>query len=121
MSSSSLPFYPSNGSVNIWIIMITAIFFFIILSWYNVGIEVFNFIFFQNQNSNEIVENFLGESETIDTNTQNLISSIGFALLWTVISFMIYFYLNMNGYFVLPTNVDEKHPILTDEVKVDAI
>ena len=128
MPKNVLPFYPVNSSVNIWIILITGIFFFIVFSWYKVSVELFDYIFSGQISSDDSINTndipFVEDSDgnkPVDKKLQTIILSIGFASLWIVIAFMIYFCVNMNGYFSLPKNINNNNKIYDNETTLDVV
>jgi len=102
-----------SNNLHIW--LMSAMFFFVVLSWYNAGIEIFDYIFSQN-GIFENTSNFFSINENLSNSDQNLkkvIGSVGFAILWTFISFMVYFFRKKKGYFL--SSSDQKHPILRED------
>jgi hypothetical protein len=74
----------STGTLNIWIVVITAILFFIILAWYNTLVAIYNYAIGNNPNQ---IKNYN------EINKFTMIGSIGYASLWTIIAIGIYYLL----------------------------
>lgn len=93
---------------NIWIVILTAILFFVVLSWYNFVLATYNYLIGNNPNN---LKNFN------QLNFRNMIASLVFAIIWTLLSVVIY-------YILIPairTNQNEEteslHPLLRSEVR----
>jgi len=83
-------------SFNYYIIIITAIIFFNVLAWFNFVLAFYGTIISTDPDHKD---------ETLTT--------LGFAILWTIIAIAIYY--AMNCYGVLGSNGDSEHPLLRGE------
>lgn len=107
-----------TSSFNVWVVILTAIFFYFILSWYNFLLNLYNYYFTPSLNSNfnccPSNSNFNCSSNSSDNcsnkyiilnnngNNNNsrtqLFASLAFAILWSIITICIYLLLHHNGY-----------------------
>lgn len=78
----------SSMNINVWIIVITAIIFYVILSWYNA--LLFTYYYATGYNPNKV-------KDINKTNRIIMLTSIGYAIIWTVISVCVYYFLLNNG------------------------
>ena len=83
-------------SFNYYIIILTAILFFTVLAWFNFVLAFYGTIISTDPDHKD---------ETLTT--------LGFAVLWTIIAIAIYY--TMNWYGVLGSNGDNEHPLLRGE------
>lgn len=69
--------------VNIWIIILTAIIFYGVLSWYNFFLALYSWFIGSNPNNidNPDEENF-----------NTVILTLGFAIFWTVVAILAYYF-----------------------------
>lgn len=74
-----------RGLFNFWLILLTAGFFFIILSWYNFGLSLYNMV----------VKGPLPSGTTYE---QQIYGTLGFAIIWTLLVFLCYYLLNKNNF-----------------------
>lgn len=92
-----------NG-FNIWPIILTAVLFFLVLSWYNFVLTLFEYYTDQN-NEDKVLRD-------------NLFSALGFALIFTLLALLIYFILDSYNLLQSNSNGDENtHPLLPSEVR----
>lgn len=90
---------------NAWIVVLTAIFFFIILSWYNVGLILYS----------RFVRDNLDDKEAESLNREILITT-GYAIFWTLIGILVYYVLNrMELLGRGDRGVESEHPVVQDE------
>lgn len=68
---------------NIWPVVLTALLFFTVLSWYNAFLALYEY-YFQHDQDRDVLRN-------------NLSTLVVFAVLWTVFAFLLYKFLNGNG------------------------
>lgn len=83
-------------SFNYYIIILTAILFFTVLAWFNFVLAFYGTIISTDSDHKD---------ETLTT--------LGFAVLWTIIAVAIYYTMNCHG--VLGSNGDDEHPLLRGE------
>ena len=102
--TSTLHEHSLKSSINLWIVIITALFFFLVLSWYNFSIAAYNYYF-------EIVDK---DRKMLSA---NLFSTLGFAVLWSILSVLLYLYLDYFGYLSASEEMKNLHPLLKDELK----
>jgi hypothetical protein len=95
-----------HSSFNVWLVILIAIFFFLILSWYNVMLAIYNYLIGNNPNQ---VEDF------DKINKFMIYATIGYAVLWTIIAIGIYY---LFDYFRLLGNDKsvDTHPLLREDV-----
>ena len=96
-----LSFYPIIGNnnpekvggtdINIWIIILTAIIFYAVLSWYNFFLALYNYMICRNS-----------ESERCQNNSNDVGYSFGVAIIWTTIAIVIYMIFRDNGMLTYP-------------------
>ena len=87
---------------NFWLVVFTAIIFFLVLSWYNVLSLFFSYFGKHSEKRKEEIRN-----ETL--------TALGFALVWTLITLFTYIIMDENG--LLEGDEISEHPILTSELK----
>jgi uncharacterized membrane protein len=92
-----------KSPVNLWLVMVTAIFFFLILSVYNLALAIYNYTF-----------NFR-EREKYELKNE-VLATLGFVLFWGSIAVVFYLFLDSIGY-LGNSNGEEnyEHPLLKDE------
>jgi len=92
---------------NVWIVILTAIFFFVVLSWYNVFLSLWSKIARQRE---------LTDKELQDLNGEILVTFI-YAIFWTLLGILVYYILDRSE--KLGSGDDEaesEHPLLRGEV-----
>ena len=94
-----------KSSINLWVVVTTAIFFFLILSWYNFLIALYEFSFNITSDRNEKI--YEKESRL----KQNLFSSLGFAALYTILAIIIYLVLDSYDVLSRKDNNISEHPL----------
>ena len=91
---------------NVWLVVLTAIFFFLILSWYNFAFAIYNFYINPNDTDREVLKN-------------EILTSTGFLAVWTLVA--VFVYLILNHFELLGSSdldVTGEHPVLQDELRV---
>lgn len=68
---------------NVWIVILTAIFFFMVLSWYNVGLVLYS----------RFVQDDVNDTEKKSLNRE-ILTTVGYAIFWTLIGILIYYIFN---------------------------
>ncbi len=82
---------------NVWMILLTAIFFFTVLAWFNFTLAFYGTII-----------------STDPEHKDETMSTFGFALVWTIVAIAIYYAMNSSG--VLGGNgSSDEHPLLRGE------
>ena len=89
---------PSHPNFNYYIIILTAILFFTVLAWFNFALAFYGTII-----------------STDPDHKDETISTLGFAVFWTLIAVAIYY--TMDYYEVLGSNESSDHPLLREESK----
>lgn len=87
---------------NFWLVVFTAIIFFLVLSWYNVLSLLFSYFGSQTEERKEEIRN------------ERLVT-IGFALVWTLIT--IFSYILLDEHELLNSSNISEHPIIETELK----
>ncbi len=100
--TSTLHEDPHKPPINLWTIMVTAAFFFLILSVYNFVLSIYAYI-------------YNVEEEKRDTLTKNVISTFGFIFFWGIIIVLFYLFLDKLGY--LTEDDNGGHPLLRGEAR----
>jgi hypothetical protein len=130
MSSNQLPFhhnaftsnYNSSSLFNIYLVVMTAMFFFLVLSWYNFFLSLYYYIFKYNPNTTvkdkkkELQGKYIKENEIILRNAA--LVSFGYALFWSLVTILTYLFLDAHGYLQVSPETSkyfELHPLLRDE------
>lgn len=93
-----------KSPVNLWLIMVTAFFFFLILSVYNLALAIYNYVF--NPRDRET-----------DELRDELIATLGFVFFWGVLAVTFYLFLDSIGYLGDSSEKDIGHPLLKDDVR----
>ena len=100
-----------HSSFNVWLVILTAIFFFLVLSIYNLVLSLYN-LFIGNTSDDQTVE---------DLNTIAL-TTFGFFLVWLVITILTYLFLKYYNLLNSSNNNDSlEHPLLREEPSIGAI
>lgn len=89
---------------NVWVVIVTAVIFFIILSWYNALLSVYNYAI--GYNPNEVCD-------YNDRNKQTMFATIGYAIIWTGLALSVYICLACSGR--LQSENIGGHPLLRGE------
>jgi len=92
---------------NVWIVILTAIFFFVVLSWYNVFLSLWSKIARQRD---------LTDKELQDLNGEILVTFI-YAVFWTLLGILVYYILDRSE--KLDSGDDEiesEHPLIRGEI-----
>jgi hypothetical protein len=96
-----------KSDFNVWIVILTAVFFFLVLSIYNFFIAIYNYIIGNNPNN---IKNYN------KINYFNVFATFGFMLIWFIIAISLY--LLFNGFCLLGSAKSlDTHPLLKDETK----
>ena len=87
----------SHPEFNVWIVVLTALFFFAVLGWFNFAISSYGTLFNNDH----------------DDTTMN---TLGFAIIWTLIAISIYFVMKWSGVLNNDSSLNaNEHPLLLDE------
>ena len=81
-------------SVNVFIVLLTALIFFSVLSWFNFVLAFYETITKYNSNSNN---NFNNKNNNNSNNKNNTLHTLGFAIIWTLITISIYYTMKWAG------------------------
>ena len=92
-----------SAGFNVWIVLLTAIFFFTVLAWFN------------------FVLAFYATVTTTDPNHKDqTMSTLGFAILWTLIAILMYYVMESFGMIQGSEGSDgSEHPLLRNEGRSD--
>lgn len=90
--------------ISVWIIIVTAMFFFLVLSIYNFFVALYNYMF-----------NY-GEDKT-NNNLNILLSSLGILFLWLGLTLLVYLFLSSIGYLNEGDSSIDGHPLTKDELR----
>ncbi len=94
------------------IVVMTAMFFFMVLSWYNFILAIYNYITYDESYGKEGISG--SNIPTLKTVRHEVGSNLGFALLWTLIVFVFYLVLDYYGIFTKVSNDTVGHPLLRE-------
>lgn len=83
-------------SVNIYIILLTALIFFAVLSWFNFALAVYETL-----------------TSSDPDHEDSSISALGFAVIWSIITICIYYVMKYSG--ILNGNNSDDDPLLRDD------
>lgn len=87
-----------HSGFNVWMVVLTAIFFFTVLAWFNFALA------------------FYGSITTTDPDHEDeTMSTLGFAIIWTVTAIAIYFTMEWSGVLGGGNPTDDEHPLLRGE------
>ena len=88
-----------HSGFNVWMVLLTAIFFFTVLAWFNFALA------------------FYGTITTTDCDHDDqTMSTLGFAIVWTVTAIAIYYAMEWSGVLGGGDNLrDSEHPVLMGE------
>ena len=109
-------FYPIIGTtheeahgpdINIWIIIITAVIFYAVLSWYNFFLATYNYMVRNNSENKD-------DPDPDNLKTMGL--TFGFAVFWTLIAIFLYMILRNQGMLSYPV-LDKVRGHLTEREK----
>jgi hypothetical protein len=92
----------SQSSFNLWIVIITAVIFYAVLSWYNFISTAYNYVIDFEENLIEITKD-------------QVIANFGFAIFWSFIAFLLYKYFNSSG-LLTPGPTEESNPLINNYV-----
>jgi hypothetical protein len=105
--TSTLDHKQHISAFNVWIVILTAFFFFLVLSIYNFFLAVYNYIIKNNPD------------DMPDYNRHNLFNiyaTFGFMLLWGIFTIILYILLNKFNLLTISSSLDT-HPLLRDEAR----
>lgn len=88
---------------NPWLVIITAMFFFLILSIYETVSSLYRY--------------YLSDKEKREENRKNLTSIICIFIAWLILTVLLYFYLSYQGTISESPDLNSEHPIASEEVK----
>ena len=95
---------------SVWIVILTAVFFFLVLSWYNFLLALYNYLITDIPRSES-------PERANDSNFKGMVSSFGFALIWTLISIFILIVMAKYGMLTgKKETTEELHPLLRSDV-----
>lgn len=96
---------------NVWLVLLTAAFFFLVLSWYNFVLSAYYFL----TNNTAFLTNTSHEHKTLK---DQMLGTFFFALIWTTIAIIAYFTLSDLGWLEISPGAKDywqSHPILRSE------
>ena len=106
--TSTLQDVKHTSGFNLTLVILTAIFFFLVLSWYNFTISLYNLV----------IGNTTGGTVTHGTLRKNCLYSFIFALLWTVIALLAYIFF---GSSISSSESVRANPLLRGEARSIAL
>ena len=99
------------SSFNVWIILLTAILFFTVLAWFNFVLAFYGTLVSSTRTKRN--------TNNQPTHTDETLSTLGFAIVWTVVAIVMYY--AMEWAEVLGTdrnNTNREHPLIPNEGRV---
>lgn len=103
---------------NLWLVILTAMFFFTILSWYNFLSSLYYYL---SNNTSYLSGEDLSQHEKIEKLRNQMVGTLIFALIWTVITLLSYWLLSGLGWLEGDESSQkywETHPLLRDEARL---
>jgi hypothetical protein len=97
-----------HPTINLWTIVVTAMFFFLILSVYNLFLAIYNYVFNIRDREREDLRD-------------DLLATFGFVFVWGITALVLYFFLDSIGYLSKSKHHesdDSEGPSLTDDSNV---
>lgn len=125
--STTLPFHfhstaftstLQHSLFNVWLVLLTAIFFFLVLSWYNFFLSAYYYV---TDNTAFLSPDTECKQYTL---RNQMIGTFFFALFWTFVAVLIYYILNNLGWLNVSketANYWQEHPVLRDEARLSTI
>jgi ABC-type sugar transport system permease subunit len=108
----------NHSLFNIWLVLLTALFFFTVLSWYNFVLSLYYYL---THNTSYLTSEGLNQCEKLEKLRKQTLGSLVFALIWSGIALFIYWLLSSLGWLNGDSTEQkywESHPLLRDEARI---